>query len=47
MEGLDVLAARPSLRELHVGRLARTGESFSAPVDARTVATLRQRWMMR
>ena len=47
MEGIDVLAPCPSLRELHVGRLARTGESFSAPVDARIVATLRERWLMR
>ena len=47
MDGLDVLAACPSLRELHVGRLARTGQSFSAPVDAGIVATLRKRWMTR
>jgi copper homeostasis protein len=47
MDGLDVLAACPSLRELHVGRLARTGQSFGAPVDAGVVAALRKRWMTR
>ncbi|AMY11055.1 Copper homeostasis protein CutC [Luteitalea pratensis] len=47
MEGIDVLAPCSSLRELHVGRLARTGESYGAPVDARIVATLRDRWLSR
>ena len=45
MEGIDALVPCVSLRELHVGRLARTGESYNAPVDARIVATLRDRWL--
>jgi copper homeostasis protein len=45
MAGIDALAPCASLRELHVGRLARTGESYDAPVDARLVATLRDRWL--
>lgn len=44
-EGIDELARRDTLRELHVGRLARTGESFAAPVDAQVVAQLRDRWL--
>ena len=45
MEGIDALVPCSSLRELHVGRLARTGESYNAPVDARIVETLRDRWL--
>ena len=45
MEGIDALVPSASLRELHVGRLARTGESYNAPVDARVVANLRDRWL--
>ena len=45
VEGIDALVPCSSLRELHVGRLARTGESYSAPVDAHIVATLRDRWL--
>jgi len=45
MEGIDALASCSSLRELHVGRLARMGESYGAPVDAGIVATLRDRWL--
>lgn len=45
LEGIDALARGASLRELHVGRLARTGESFAAPVDADVVARLRERWL--
>lgn len=45
MEGIDALVPCVSLRELHVGRLARTGESYNAPVDARVVAMLRNRWL--
>lgn len=43
-EGVAALAGHPDLRELHVGRLARTGESFAAPVDASVVARLRAQW---
>jgi copper homeostasis protein len=45
MEGIDALVPCGSLRELHVGRLARTGESYDAPVDARIVGRLRDRWL--
>jgi copper homeostasis protein len=43
-EAVAALAAVGTLHELHVGRLARTGETFAAPVDAAIVATLRARW---
>ncbi len=46
-EAIDVLLACPSLHELHVGRLARVGSSFDAPVDAAVVAALRRRWLDR
>lgn len=45
LDGIDVLTARTTLRELHVGRLARAGQSFAQPVDAAVVAELRARWM--
>ena len=45
MEGIDELVTRQTLRELHVGRLARAGASFDAPVDATVVAALRDRWL--
>ena len=45
MEGIDELVRRRTLRELHVGRLARAGASFDSPVDATVVAGLRKRWM--
>lgn len=45
IEGVASLAAHPGLRELHVGRVARTGASFEAPVDAAVVATLRTQWL--
>ena len=45
MAGVETLVSCPSLRELHVGRLARAGESYTAAVDARVVATLRDRWL--
>lgn len=43
-QGIDELVDYPALRELHLGRLARAGESFQAPVDATAVAALRARW---
>ena len=43
--GVEELARHDVLRELHVGRLARVGESYAAPVDARAVASLRERWV--
>ena len=46
MEGIEALASRPSLRELHVGRLARAGEAYSGPVDAGIVSQLRDRWLV-
>lgn len=46
-EGVDALAAQPTLRELHVGRIARDGESYQHPVSARAVAALRARWFGR
>jgi copper homeostasis protein len=45
MEAIAELASRPGLRELHVGRIARAGESFRSPVDATIVATLRAHWL--
>jgi copper homeostasis protein len=45
MEAVDELARRPALRELHVGRMARAGASFDAPVDPTVVAALRARWL--
>lgn len=45
MEAIGELASRPALRELHVGRIARAGESFRSPVDATIVATLRAHWL--
>jgi hypothetical protein len=45
LEGIDELVHHDPLRELHVGRLARVGESFAAPVDARVVGRLRDRWL--
>lgn len=45
LEGIDELVRREALRELHVGRLARVGESFAAPVDAQIVGRLRDRWL--
>ena len=44
MEGIGALAAHAGLRELHVGRVARSGASFDAPVDAGVVAALRAQW---
>ena len=43
-DGVPVLAAEPTLRELHVGRLARVGASFIEPVDPAIVAALRQQF---
>ena len=43
-EAIEVLATRPSLRELHVGRIAREGESYHQPVSAAAVASLARRW---
>jgi hypothetical protein len=37
---LPDIAAIPGIREVHVGRAARTPESDVAPVDARAVASL-------
>jgi copper homeostasis protein len=45
MEAIGELASKPALRELHVGRIARAGESFRSPVDATIVATLRAHWL--
>lgn len=44
LDGMARLAACPSLREVHLGRLARAGASFTEAVDARVVADLRTRW---
>lgn len=46
-DGVDALAAQPSLRELHVGRIARGGESYAEPVSPEAVAALRARWFGR
>lgn len=46
-EGVDALAAQPSLRELHVGRIARAGESYAQQVSPEAVAALRARWFGR
>ncbi|BCS33985.1 hypothetical protein TBR22_A32140 [Luteitalea sp. TBR-22] len=46
-EAVAALSAVGTLHELHVGRLARTGETFAAPVDAGIVAALRARWFSR
>jgi copper homeostasis protein len=43
-EAVAELVTRPTLRELHVGRIARAGESYRAPVDAAVVAALRAQW---
>jgi copper homeostasis protein len=43
-ESVPVLAAESTLRELHVGRLARVRASFTEPVDPAVVAALRQQW---
>ena len=45
LEGIGELASRRSLRELHVGRLARAGESFANGVDPDVVAKLRALWL--
>ena len=45
MEAIAELVTRPALRELHVGRLARVGQSFAGPVDAAIVSALRAQWM--
>lgn len=45
MEAVDELARHPVLRELHVGRIARAGATFQAPVDPTVVAALRARWL--
>ena len=37
---LPDIAAIPGIREVHVGRAARTPESDTAPVDPRAVASL-------
>jgi copper homeostasis protein len=47
LEGVDALASRPTLRELHVGRIARAGESFQQPVSVEAVSTLAARWLGR
>lgn len=44
-DGVEVLARRPSLRELHVGRIARAGASFEQSVSAEVVAALAARWL--
>ena len=46
-EAVAPLSAVGTLHELHVGRLARVGESFAEPVDSRVVAALRSRWFTR
>lgn len=46
-EGVLALAARPALRELHVGRIARAGESYQEPVSAAVVAALAACWLRR
>jgi copper homeostasis protein len=45
VEGVEALAVRTTLRELHVGRIARVGESFEQPVSVEAVATLAARWL--
>lgn len=47
LDGVDALAQRAALRELHVGRIARAGESFQQPVSAAAVAALAARWLRR
>lgn len=47
VEGVGALAAQASLRELHVGRIARAGESYQQPVSPEAVAALRTRWFGR
>ncbi len=44
VEGIDVLATRKALRELHVGRIARTDATYERPVSAAVVADLVARW---
>ena len=44
-EGIEVLAACPTLRELHVGRIARQDASFANPVSVAVVASLAARWL--
>lgn len=46
-DGVDALAAQATLRELHVGRIAREGESYQQPVSPEAVAALRARWFGR
>ena len=46
-DGVDALAAQSTLRELHVGRIARAGESYAQPVSPEAVAALRDRWLGR
>ena len=46
-DGVAALATQRSLRELHVGRIAREGESYEEPVSSRAVAALRARWFGR
>ena len=43
-EGIDELVGWPSLRELHLGRLARRDQSFQSPVDATIVEAVWARW---
>ena len=47
VEGVAALAAQSSLRELHVGRIARAEESYQRPVSPEAVAALRARWFDR
>lgn len=47
LDGVEALAAQPALRELHVGRIARVGESYQQPVSPESVAALRARWFDR
>jgi copper homeostasis protein len=47
LDGVEALALRTTLRELHVGRIARAGESFEQPVSVEAVAILAARWLRR
>lgn len=44
-KGIDILAPCETLRELHVGRLARADSTFGTPVDAHRVSRLRRLWI--
>ncbi|MCC6164805.1 MAG: hypothetical protein IT182_15755 [Acidobacteria bacterium] len=44
LDGIDALVQQSTLRELHIGRVARTGATFDAAVDAAIVARIRAKW---